>query len=68
MTTRYEATATHEDPWWVVEVPEVGVFGKAASFEEVPAVVRELVALWLEVDPAEVEVRVREKAAGEQDR
>lgn len=58
MATHYEATAVKDGDWWFIEVPEVGAYGQAASLTKAPAVAREITALWLDVDPAEVEVTV----------
>lgn len=61
MVTHYEATAVKDGDWWFIEVPEVGAYGQAASLAKAPAVAREVTALWLDVDPAEVEVTVTAK-------
>lgn len=58
MVTQYQATAVKDGDWWFVEVPEVGAYGQATSLAKAPAVAREVTALWLDVDPAEVEVTV----------
>lgn len=62
MSTTYQATAVKDGRrWWLVEVPEVGAYGQAASLADAESVAREVTALWLDVDPSEVEVTVTAK-------
>ncbi|WP_157085805.1 type II toxin-antitoxin system HicB family antitoxin [Devriesea agamarum] len=62
MVKKYEATVVKDgDHWWFIEVPEVGAYGQAASLAKAPEVAREIVALWLDVDPSEVEIALTVK-------
>ncbi|GAA1334468.1 hypothetical protein GCM10028787_32940 [Brachybacterium horti] len=60
MSTKvYEAVVTKDSAeWWMIEVPEVGVFGQVASLAKAPVVARELIGMWLDVDPSDVEVTI----------
>lgn len=62
MARTYAATAVRDCPeWWMVEIPELGVYGQAATLEDAPAAAREIAALWLDVDPSEIDVTVTVK-------
>ncbi|MGP5717986.1 hypothetical protein ACTXO9_19115 [Brachybacterium tyrofermentans] len=61
MVTKYEATAMKDGDWWLIEVPEVGAYGQAVNLAKAPEVAHEITALWLDVDPAEIEVTVTAK-------
>lgn len=58
MTAHYAATAVKDGEWWLIEIPEIGAYGQAVSLASAPAVAREVTALWLDVDPSDVEVTV----------
>lgn len=62
MSTTYQATAVKDSGrWWLVEVPEVGAYGQAASLADAEAVAREVTALALDVDPSEVTITLTAK-------
>lgn len=66
MSTTYQATAVKDGShWWLIEVPELGVWGQAASLAEAKAVAREITALWLDVDPSEIDVAVTAKRSSD---
>jgi predicted RNase H-like HicB family nuclease len=55
------ALVSRSEGWWAVEVPEApGVFTQARELSEVPAMVRDAVALMTGVDEEDVEVTVRD--------
>lgn len=48
----YTAHCVREDGWWIVTVPEIdGVFTHARRLDQVLDLVRDAIALWLEVEP-----------------
>lgn len=66
---RYEVLAHYEGKWWVFEIPELGdtasngkrmlPVGQARSAAKVADEAHDLAALWLDVDPENIEVSVR---------
>ena len=53
------AKAARSGGWWAIEVPQVpGAFTQARRLDQVPALVRDAVALLCDVDPDSVEVEV----------
>lgn len=53
------ATAVKDSPHrWLVEIPEVGTSGQAASLMAARPVAREVTALWLNVNPSQIDVVV----------
>lgn len=54
----YAATARKDGDWWLVEVPELDTAGQARSVTECTAVAREIIGLWLDVDPRTIDVMV----------
>ena len=56
---RVTAVLTRSGDWWAVEIPEVpGALTQARSLDEVPAQVRDAVALLLDVDESTIDVAV----------
>jgi predicted RNase H-like HicB family nuclease len=53
-----EATATREGKWWFIRIPELGTATQARTLREIDLMASDVAALWLSVDPEEVEVRV----------
>lgn len=65
--TRYRAVATRTDGWWAVEVPDhPGVFTQARRLDQVPGMVADALAVWLDTDVSPDQVEV-EAHAGEFD-
>jgi len=60
MTQRkaYEVTARRDGRWWLVEVPELDTVGQARNAAEVEEVAREVIGLWLDVEPDTFDVAV----------
>jgi len=60
MTERhtYEATARRDGRWWLVEVPELDTVGQARNTAEVEDVAREVIGLFLDVEPDTFDVNV----------
>lgn len=54
----FEATATRDGKWWFIEIPELDTVGQARTVTEISEVAREVAALWLNIDPSDVEVNV----------
>ncbi|MEO7373727.1 MAG: antitoxin HicB [Terrimesophilobacter sp.] len=61
----FEATATRDGRWWFIEIPELNTVGQARTVKEIPEIAREIAALWLNVDPSEVEVNVDVRVPGD---
>ncbi len=56
----FEAVARRSGGWWAIEVPELpGVFTQARRIDGAAPMAREAIALFLDVPPADVEVRLR---------
>lgn len=53
-----EATATREGKWWFIDIPELGTATQARTIREIEQMVNDLAAVWLDVDPSEVNVTV----------
>lgn len=58
MSVHCAATATKDGDWWLIEIPEIGAYGQAATLASAPAVAREVTALWLDLDPDSIDVTV----------
>ena len=60
MTKRktYDVTASKDGRWWFVQVPELDTVGQARSAAEVEDVAREIIGLWLDVEPDTFDVAV----------
>lgn len=54
----YAVTARKAGDWWLVEVPELDIVGQTHSVTECTAVAREIIGLWLDVDPKTIDVMV----------
>lgn len=62
--TAYQATATREGRWWVVDVPGVGVT-QGRTTREAERMAADLVSVMLEVPAEEVAVEVEFRLGGE---
>ena len=67
MTERktYDVTASKDGRWWLVQVPELDTVGQARSAAEVEEVAREVIGLWLDVEPDTFDVAVSIEIPGE---
>lgn len=54
----YSAQARRDGRWWFVRVPELDTVGQARTLVEVEDVAKEIVGLYLDVEPASVSVSV----------
>lgn len=55
----YQATAERDGRFWLLKVPALrGVRAQVRRLEEAEEAIREAIALWLEVEPAEIDVQV----------
>lgn len=55
----YRVTAQRVGEWWALEVPDLpGVFSQAKRLERADEAAREAIAVMLDVEPDQVEVRV----------
>jgi hypothetical protein len=51
----YRAVATRSGDWWAVTIPELpGAFSQCKRLDQVQAMAREIIALMLDCDPADV--------------
>jgi predicted RNase H-like HicB family nuclease len=56
---RYTARARRSGGWWAIDVPELpGVYSQARRLDRVESMARDAIALFLDVDPATLEIRV----------
>lgn len=61
--TRYTAVCRRSGDWWAISVPELkGVHSQAKHLEQVDAMAREAVALFLDVTPGSFRVSVQPEA------
>lgn len=58
MTKTYSVVAEREPGWWIVHVPELDVTTQARRVSEIERNAREAIAVWLDVDIADVAVTV----------
>ena len=55
----YTARARRSGSWWAIDVPELpGVYSQARRLVRVESMARDAIALFLDVDPATLEIRV----------
>jgi predicted RNase H-like HicB family nuclease len=56
---RYTARARRSGAWWAIDVPELpGVYSQARRLDRVEPMARDAIALFLNVDPATLDIRV----------
>ncbi|GAA1772163.1 antitoxin HicB [Agromyces humatus] len=67
MTERktYQVTASKDGRWWLVQVPELDTVGQARNAAEVEEVAREVIGLWLDLEPDTFDVAVSIEIPGE---
>jgi len=56
--TRYPAIAEREGPWWVITVPDLDIVTQARRIDQIEHMARDLIAIWLEVDPDSFDVDI----------
>ena len=55
----YTARARRSGSWWAIDVPELpGVYSQARRLDRVESMARDAIALFLDVDPATLDIRV----------
>jgi predicted RNase H-like HicB family nuclease len=55
----YTARVRRSGAWWAIDVPELpGVYSQARRLDRVESMARDAIALFLDVDPATLEIRV----------
>jgi hypothetical protein len=59
----YRATVAREPGWWIVTIPELDLVTQARRLRDVQRMAADVVAVWLDVDPASVSVQVEDVAA-----
>ena len=47
----YGVTARKDGRWWIVSIPELDAVGQARNAAEIQEVAREIIGLWLDVEP-----------------
>jgi len=56
---KYTVRARRSGAWWAIDVPELpGVFSQARRLDRVESMARDAIALFLDIDPATLEIRV----------
>jgi regulator of protease activity HflC (stomatin/prohibitin superfamily) len=55
---RIAASATRDGRWWYINLPELGTSGQARTLKEIDEAAAEIAALWLDVEPSDLEVVV----------
>ena len=58
----YLVNVSKESRWVLLEVPELGAVGQALASGDAEREARDLIASWLDVDPARVTVRLRQRS------
>lgn len=54
----YVAVAERDGDWWLITVPELDIVTQARRLDQIDHQARDLIATWLDVDYATVEVDV----------
>lgn len=63
--TTYKVTATREDGWWVLDVPELeGVFSQARRLDQAEDMARDAIAVMLDVPEESFDVVVEPRLMG----
>lgn len=57
-TKIYQATVEREPGWWIVRVPELDLVTQARRIGDIQRMATDVVAAWLDVDPAIVHVEI----------
>ena len=56
----YRATVEREPGWWVITVPELDLVTQARRIRDIQPMASDLVAAWLDADPADIRVEVED--------
>ncbi|MHB8245338.1 MAG: type II toxin-antitoxin system HicB family antitoxin [Acidimicrobiales bacterium] len=56
----YRATVQREPGWWIVTVPELDLVTQARRVRDIQHMATDLVAAWLDADPADVRVELED--------
>ena len=59
----YRATVAREPGWWIVTIPELNLVTQARRLRDVQRMATDVVAVWLDLDPAAVSVQVADISA-----
>lgn len=54
----YTAVAERDSGWWIVTVPELDVVTQARRIDQIEHMARDLIAVWLEVEPDSFDVTI----------
>lgn len=54
--TTYRAQVSRDGKFWLVYIPEIDKYTQARNLGEVESMARDLIALWLEVEPATIAI------------
>ena len=54
----YTVQVTREGKWWLLEVPELGIAGRAGLLADAEADAADLIAAYLEVPRSEIQIKV----------
>jgi len=54
----YKATARRDGHWWYIQVPELGTSGQARSVGKIEEAARDIIGVWLDVEPDSFNVDV----------
>lgn len=64
-TTTYHATTWREEGFWVVEVSELDIMTQARRLDQVEAMTRDLIAVWLDVPADSFSITVEHQLPGD---
>lgn len=56
----YRATVEREPGWWIISVPELDLVTQARRIRDIQHMATDLVAAWLDKDPADVRVEIED--------
>lgn len=60
----YGVTARKDGRWWLVSIPELDAVGQARNAAEIEEVAREIIGLWLDVEPHSFEIDLEVEIPG----
>jgi DNA-directed RNA polymerase specialized sigma24 family protein len=56
----YRALVERQPGWWIISVPELDLVTQARRIRDIQHMATDLVAAWLDMDPAEVRVEIED--------